>query len=212
MASQVDILNAALILIGADTITAISDQSNQARSLNAVYNLERDNELRAHRWNFSIRRSKLPALASVPVTGPYTQQFQLPPQSLRVLDVGDSYSGADLSDYRTGPSNADYLIEGGLILSNLPAPLSLRDIVQVTDPGLFDICFAKVLACRMARTACYRISNSGQLKQDILNEHKSALKDAIRSNALELPPIYPADDSWVTARLGDGGTPAFVNF
>jgi hypothetical protein len=212
MASQTDICNTALTMLGANTINAISDQSNQARTLNAIWNVERDNELRANRWKFAILRTTLPALATKPVSGPYTQAFQLPQQYLRALEIGDSYAGADMSDYRSGPTTADYSIEGGMILTNLPAPLSFRYIVQITDPGLFDPAFAKMFACRLASVACFRLTNSNDMKKVAMQEYKDALMQAMRANALETPPTFLADDTWVAARLGDGGTLARVNF
>lgn len=212
MAAQVDIANDALIMIGVDTITAMSDQFNQARAINAVWNLERDNELRARVWKFSIARAALPALSTSPASGPYTSQYQLPAQCLRTLMVGDSYPAADLSDYRSGPTMEDYAIEGGMILTNLPSPLSIRYVQQITDPGLFDASFAKMLACRIAKAVCFRLTNSMEMVKAVMAEYSSALSDAMRANALETAPSFPADDTWINTRLGDGGTLAIVNF
>ena len=212
MAAQVDIANDALVMLGMDTITALSDTLNQARAINAVWNLERDNELRARVWKFSIARAALPALSSVPASGPYTSQYQLPAQCLRTLSVGDSYPAADLSDYRSGPTTGDYAIEGGMILTNLPAPLSVRYVKQITDPGLFDASFAKMFACRIAKAVCFRLTNSMETVKAIMQEYQTALSEAMRANALETSPTMPADDTWINTRLGDGGTLAIVNF
>lgn len=208
MASQVEVCNVACMLLGAAPINAISDQTNQARAFNAVWNLERDNELRAHRWKFSIGRAALPALATVPASGPYTQQFELPANCLRVLEIGDSWPGMDLSDYRSGPTTDDYSVEGQMVLSNLSAPLSIRYVQQITDPGLFDACFAKAFAAKLAETCCSRITESESKKKVAMAFYRQAVADAIRANALESTPTVPADDSWVTTRaIGAGGAP-----
>lgn len=208
MASQTEICNDAAILLGAAPINAITDATNQARAFNAVWNLERDNELRAHRWKFSIARAALPALLSVPASGPYTQQFQLPANFLRALEVGDGYPGMDLSDFRSGPTTDDYSIEGQLILSNLSAPLSLRYVQQITDPGLFDACFAKAFAAKLAWTCCLRITESDSRQNRCMQAYRAALLEGTRANALESPPVVQADDSWVTTRaMGAGGAP-----
>jgi hypothetical protein len=207
LASQVDIANDAIILLGGATINAITDQTNQARAINAVWNLERDNELRSHRWKFSITRASLPALSSVPASGPYTQQFQLPSNCLRVLEVGDSWPGIDLSDYRSGPTTDDYQVEGQMVLCNLPAPLSIRYVQQITDPGLFDACFSKAFAAKLAFTCCLRITESDARKRDCAMAYKQALLDGIRANAMEGPPVLQADDSWIAVRpLGGSGS------
>lgn len=212
MASQTEICNDAAILLGAATINAITDQTNQARAFNAVWNLERDNELRAHIWKFSIARASLPALATVPASGPYTQQFELPAGCLRVLQVGDSYPGLDLSDFRTGQTSDDYAIEGQMALSNLSAPLSIRYVSQITDPGLFDACFAKAFACRLADTCCFRITESNARKPAIAAAYKDALMAGLRANALETTPTQQADDSWVATRAIGAGGGATVRF
>lgn len=212
MASQTDIANDALTILGAATINAITDQSNQARAINAVWNTERDSELRKHRWKFAITRASLPALTDAPASGPYTQWFQLPSGCLRVLDVGDSYPGADLSDYRSGPTTDDYSIEGGKILSNLPAPLSIRYSRVITDTTQWDAAFCAAFAARLAYRTCYRITQSNAQQKTAAGDYKDAIQEAVRANALESPPTFPADDTWISSRLGGGGSPTIVNF
>lgn len=212
MASQVEICNDACTILGASTINSITDQSAQARALNAVWNLERDAELRKHRWKFAIVRAKLPALSSVPVSGPYTQQFQKPAGCLRILEIGDSYPAIDMSDYRSGPTTDDYSIEGGMILSNLPAPLSIRYIVQIIDPTLFDSAFASAFAAKLAERTCFRITQSHEGEKIAVARYKQDILDAIRANALETTPTLPADDTWVAVRAGGAGSPTTINF
>lgn len=201
-----------MTLLGAASINAITDQLNQARALNAVWNLERDSELRKHRWKFAIVRGSLPALADAPASGPFTQWFNLPANCLRVLDVGDSYPAADLSDYRSGPSSDDYSIEGGKILSNLAAPLSIRYIQQITDPTQWDSAFCSMLAARLAYVTCFRITQSNALQKDCMAAYKDARNDAIRANALETTPTFPADDTWIASRLGGSGSSTLLSF
>ena len=201
-ATPIDICNLAANLLGAASITSFSDPSTAARAFSATYALTRDAELRGPGvWNFAIQRAKLPALATVPASGVYTQQFELPTDCLRVLMAGDGWPGADLSDYRTGPSDADYKLEGGMILCNQGAPLSLRYVQQVTDTTRFDPHFTMMFACKLAWRNCERLTQSKEKRQLAIVEYKNARSEAVRSNALELPPEFAADDSWVLTRL-----------
>lgn len=54
-----DIVNLALVRIGAKRITSLTDGSRNANEANAIYALVRDEVLRAHEWNFAIRTADL---------------------------------------------------------------------------------------------------------------------------------------------------------
>lgn len=201
MASQVEICNLALGFLGASPIVNLSDNNTKADALRTSYASVRDAELRKHNWRFAIKRDALPALVAVPISGPYSQQFQKPVDCLKILMVGDSYPGSDLSDYRTGPSTDDYSPEGDKILSNLPAPLAIKYIYQVIDTGLYDASFVVAFAAMLAWKTCERITQSTDKRKFAQNEYDEAINAAIRSNAIEGVPEYPADGSWVTARM-----------
>lgn len=215
MASQTDICNIAAILLGQSPIVAISDTGTVAKAFNAVWNTIRDSELRKHLWRFSIQRAQLPALATDPVNGPYNTQFELPADCLRVIQVGDSnfnYPGVDLSDYRSGPTNDDYVIEGNMVLSNLGAPLSLRYVQQVTDTTAWDACFGEAMGARMASVCCFKVTNSLNLVKLATGAYQQAIRDGIRANAFETAPTMPADDTWVATRPAGGGGAANIRF
>lgn len=199
MASEIQIMNMALIKLGADSITSRSDNKNSARVMNAIYEMVRDAELRRHRWRFAIKRASLPALTEAPVNGPFLRQYQIPADSLRVLAVGDDYPSADLADYRSR-SSAEFSLEGQKILTNFPAPLSIRYTARITDTGIFDPAFTEALASRLAVSGCERITNDAQNRQLAIAEYKMAIKEAITANALENPPESFADGSWMMAR------------
>ncbi len=59
--SDTGIANVALSRLGAERIASISEDTENARLINAVYGTLRDEVLRAHPWNFAIKRS-IPAL------------------------------------------------------------------------------------------------------------------------------------------------------
>lgn len=168
--------------------------------MNVAYVPVRDAELRRRRWKFSITRANLPALNTVPLNGVYSAQFQLPANCLRVLEVGDYWPGADTSDYRNR-SVSEWTIEGEVILTNIAAPLSLRYIQQITNPGLYDSAFAEALAARLAWETCEQITQSGEKRKLAIQEYKQAIQEATQANALETPPEFKADDSWMMARI-----------
>lgn len=200
MASDINIANRALQKLGAASITSFNQDSTAGRAMNLAYTIVRDAELRRYLWKFAITRIDLAPLSTAPVNGIFNLQYQLPAQCLRVLNVGDYSPGADTSDYRNR-TVADYSIEGNLILTNISSPLSLRYIQQITDPGKFDSAFAECFAARLAWETCEQVTQSGEKRKLAMTEYKQALMEAVRANALEIPPDFLPDNAWMLARI-----------
>lgn len=196
--SNVSIANRALQMLGADSIINLSEDNNKARALNVAFEPVRDAELERHRWRFSIKRVSLPAHADTPDSD-YGRQFQLPNDYIRLIPGGDIVSMVDMSDYRTR-SDALYSIEGKRLLTNLPAPLSIRYIAQITDAGMFNPAFAEAFAARLAETCCERITQSDAKRQLAWGYYREAIREAIRAKAIEAAPESVGDDTWIMAR------------
>lgn len=202
MASQVDIANLALSILGKPSIASVLDNSNAARVINIEYDMLRRAMLTGRStWRFSIKRASLPALIAAPVSGPYKQQYALPTDCLRVLLAGDTYPGLDLSDYRLGPTDAGYLVEGRNILCDYGAPLSLKYVADVVDTTQFDAWYVVYLASVIAYTCCERLTGSDAKQAAALKRKEDALVQAAAANALENTPEFPADDTWIAARM-----------
>lgn len=199
MASQVEVCNRALTKLGAKRITSINDPSKSAQCLASLWDTVRMAELRRAFWQFAISRTSLAALGTAPAWG-YTKQYQLPTDYLRLIQVNEYYASPALVDYREGDDSL-YAIEGDKILTNLGAPLKLRYVADVTDPGVFDPLFVECLASKLAYEACYEITNSNQQKDVAANDYKAAKIEAVRIGAIEKPPVGIPDDAWILGRL-----------
>lgn len=199
MASQVDICNRALIKLGAAQITSITDNNKQARTLSALWDTVRQAELTKRFWNFALSRTTLPALSTVPSWG-YYQQFQLPVDFLKLVQINDTFIAPSQVDYRTSDDSA-WAIEGDYLLTNFPAPLKIRYVRDITDPGQFDPLFVDMLAAKLAFEACYDITQSRDGQRAAGDDYKSAMREAAISNAIAKPPQGLPDDSWMLGRL-----------
>ena len=82
MASEVSICNRAMALLGANTITSLSDGSTEANVCNAVYADARDAVLRSYPWSCAIKRATLAQLSSDPVWG-FDKAYSLPKKILK---------------------------------------------------------------------------------------------------------------------------------
>lgn len=199
MASQVDICNLALLQCGANPITSISDPNKPGRTMATLWDTVRQAELRKRNWNFALSRASLPALSTVPISQ-FDQQFQLPADFLRLVSVGDFYADPALALYRNS-DDSPYAIEGDILLTIFPAPLNIRYVADITNPGIFDPLFVMVLASALALQAVEPITQSSTKKADIAQMYKDAVKEAMKANAIERPPQGIPDSSWILSRL-----------
>lgn len=199
MASVIQVCNRALTKLGAARIVSIDDDVKAARALKSAFDDVRDDELRGHRWQFAMRRITLAALSTAPAFG-YAYQYQVPPDFLRLDMVDDRFPDAVMDNY-IGAETLDYALEGNLILTDIAAPLKLRYVAQITDPTAWDANFREALACRLAAELAEDLTQSNQKRQLAWQEYDRAIRQAIRSNAIEKLPVAPPDNTWVLSRL-----------
>jgi len=197
MASKVSIANRALTKLGADRILLLTDETQQARVMNSMFDDVRDAELRRHHWKFAIRRALLPALVDTPLWG-YAYQYPLPADFLALVQVNDVY----VRSVKKG--TALWSVEGGNILTDLVAPLKVRYVARIDNPGLYDPLFNETLACKLAWEGAEPLTQSSSKKSAAQEEYKFALSEAKRLDALENPPDELPWGSWFDSRLGSG--------
>ena len=199
MASEVEIVNVSLTLLGESRITSIDDDVKAAREAKALFAIERDSLLAAHNWSFAKTRAQLSALTTVPAFQ-YGIEYQIPSDCLRLIMVGDHYAGLDLTDYRGSPTE-EFAIEGRKILTDMAAPLNIMYVKRVTDTGQFSANFITMFAASLSEKLAEPLTQSETKRARAGAALRAALNDAIRANAIELPPQKLPDDEWLMSRL-----------
>lgn len=200
MASSVEIANSALTKLGEKRIMSLEDNVKPAREINAIFELRRDKLLRTFNWSFAMKREQLNALADEPSWG-YALQYQFPSDCLRMVQINDIWVIPSAADFVGGPDSEPYTIEGRHILTDWSAPLKVRYVRRVTNPGEFDACFVEAFAYDLANEICEAITQSSTKKEALMLGRKNEISEAIRANSIELPPQVIADDSWLAARF-----------
>lgn len=190
--TDVTICNLALTLLGADRITDLLDDSENARKCNAIYSFIRDEVLRAHPWNFAVKRATLAELAAPPVYG-YDHQFQIPTDCLRVFEVSSGYSDVE--------SETEFEIEGKALLTDMNT-CYIRYIFRVTDPTQFDTVFATAFAARLAAELAYSITGHGSMATAMMQIYEQKMSAAKGADAQEsgLPDTI-GGDVWNQSRI-----------
>ena len=192
--SQVRVANLALQKLGATEIVSMDEDTRERRAITRCYTMLRDRELRAHSWNFSIKRVVL-APSSVAPAFEFAKAFPLPSDCLRPLPPARDVDWT--IEYHNGSKH---------ILTNEGTVIYLRYVSRVTDETQFDPLFADMLACKIAWHCCEEITQSNQKKADIEREYDKARADAKRINAFEQATPQEPEPPWLTARYaGDRG-------
>ena len=185
--TNVSISNDALLEIGAQMITSMTEDSEQARLCNHLFDELLDQELELSNWSFAIERVQLAQLSSTPDFG-WAYEFQLPtnPWCLHVID-----------EY----NDNDYKIEGRKLLAD-STTIQIRYIKRVTDLTELSALFRRAFTFKLASKLALPLQGSGKLKDrmETLYEfwyRRAEFRDAQGSGT----PPEQEQGSWLDARL-----------
>jgi hypothetical protein len=190
MASVTSICNLALARIKAPSITSISEDTNQGRLCNIMYEPCRDACLEAHPWNFAIKRATLASDATAP-NHEFDYRFAVPDDFLRLVRTGIEAEGYDDIAYR---------VENGFILIN-ESTLEIEYIAKITDPNVYSATFIDMLAQRLAAELAIPFADNANLAQSMWQIYDTKLREARLSDAQQGTPREYSAGPWLTARL-----------
>lgn len=206
MSNRTEIINRALVKIGANTIASPGEESEQARKAALVFKTLVQGELRRQAWSFAKRRATLAPLASPPGGTDFSEGYNLPSDCLRLISLNGNWVFSSIRETSSGELPS-YSIEGRVLLTGTNRRTtggSAASIVYVADVSasvaLWDANFVEAFACRLAAELVQSITKNMTLKQSLKQDYLEALKEAKRTNAIELPPQSLPDESWVLAR------------
>lgn len=174
----------ALVKVGADRISAITQDVKRAVLLNAIYDTARDATLRAHPWNFAIKRVTIAPTSDEPEWG-YAYEYDLPNDCLKILD--------------TDPNDIEHVIEGRKLRTD-ESELDIRYIYRHESEADWDPCFVEALSWRLARDISYALTQSSTVREQCEAGYRAALAEARSMDGTEgtLPGIE--SDEWTDAR------------
>lgn len=194
MASKVEIANLALTKLGDDPILLLTDDTKPARTLNRIFDLVADAEMKASWWKFTIKRTELSALVDAPAWG-YAYQYPLPSDYLGLVQINDFYIRA------ASRARTPWSVESGLLLTDMTAPLKTRYVARVAAAN-WDPLFVDAFACKLAMEACETLTQSDSKFQRVAKQYELAIQRAHAMDAIENPPEEFPLGSWNDSRNG----------
>lgn len=176
MASVVNMCNSALNLLGASTISALTDDTKNARLCNQRYEPVRNRVFRSHAWNCLHKRVQLAQNSTAPVVE-YDHAYALPSDCLRVLKIhnGTTDSIATALDYK---------LEGRNIVTDQDT-IFLIYIALDTDPNNYDTYLRESISHQLAADLCYAITNNASLANNYMARADERLREARFIDATE---------------------------
>ncbi len=176
MASTVDICNSALNLLGASTISALTDDSKNARLCNQRYEPIRNRVFRSHAWNCLHKRVQLAQNSTAPVVE-YSYAYALPSDCLRVLKVHNGTTDSIAS-------SIDYKLEGRNIVTDEGTIYAIY-IALITDPNEYDVYLQESISHQLAADICYAVTNNATLAKNYMERADERLREARFIDATE---------------------------
>ena len=169
MASVVQICNSALNQLGASSITALTEDSKNARICNERYETVRDAVYRSHPWNCLVKRVQLAQDSDTPAWG-FAYQYTLPSDCLRVLQI---------KDY-----NSEYKIEGSKLLIG-ESEVYLIYLAMESDVNQLDILLRETISACLAQDIAYAITSNLQVAKLMAEKYQAKLSEARHTDASE---------------------------
>ena len=188
--SIVQIVNNALVKIGANSITSLTEDSEAARAANVIFEQVRDATLRDHVWNFAIKRVQLAQDTAAPAYE-YAFQYSLPSDCLRLLQMEEK--------------TMVYTIEGRKLLTD-EGTAKVKYLAVITDPNEFDAMFVEALSARLAAELAVTLAESNTLYQNMMEIYRLKITDARSVDGQESGEPEVVADTWLDSRINYGGS------
>ncbi len=186
--TKTSLVNKALTLCGAAPITNITDDTNNARIANRVYEISRQSILTECCWNFATTRATL-TVSAVAQPWDYDDEaytYVRPTNVLRIFDVNDQY--------------ATWREEGDYIMSDT-ASLGIKYVYDHDDPSKYPPKFLEAFIDKLCADISFIIINSASKAESFLLKYeKVSLPKAMSENSQTGKQQTQLDDAWENAK------------
>lgn len=194
--TTVGLCNHALVLCGASSITALTDDTPNARTLNSIYENARKGFLTECRWTFSLTRSMLVTVATTTIAWlkpEETNAYTKPTAALRIWEVSEI--------------KAIWRSESNLIISNT-ASLGTLYTYDHSEVGLWSPKAILAFIDKLCSEICFHILHSDTKAKLFLEKYeKVSLPNAMSEESQTGTHQEVIDDEWLGSKYG-GGNPS----
>jgi hypothetical protein len=183
--SKVSHANKALTLLGANRIVNLSDDTLEAKSINAVFDQTLRSILSETCWSFATKRTLLNRLEELPAVGG-GYYFQRPSDCVEVFET-----------------TANTWRPEGEKIWTLDPELGVKYVYMCDDDTFWTPKFSDAFECLLAANICYDITNSASRTQELIQLYEGEyLPRALHYDSGRQGEETVKDDAWINAALG----------
>lgn len=193
--SDTEICNIALTSLGANNITALTENTEEARKCNVMFANLRDEMMESHPWNFALKRTGSLALSATSPEWEYTNRFALPTDCLRVMRTNFETPIQSVSrrlDRR-------WKVEQGYLYTD-EDDVKILYLARITDPTRQLRTFQMALAARLEAELAFSILQSATIAKVKWELYEIKLRTAKAVDAQEGTPDDQIADEWTDSR------------
>lgn len=184
MASKIQLISNALILIGDLPITSLSGNSRAETVANNLYDNIVQNELSKFRWGFARKQAQLSLTTDAPVGSEWSSIYQLPSDMLTLIKLSPS---------------VPYQILGDKVYCNYSGALYCDYIANVSEAA-WPAYFAKMIEYALAMDFAPSIRDSASSMQLLANQYLNASRMARFTDSQQHPQVAIQDRPFINVR------------
>ena len=198
--TEVDLANMALVMLGQQPISDLTDDNNRANLVDTRLADVRDTVLRSHPWNCAVTRASLTEdPETTPVWG-YKKRFLLPGDFIKLVKT--EYN---TSDYQIESGNEGEDETAQLYLVTDEDEMNITYVYQITDVSKMDVTLKHAIATRLAADIAIAVSGEVALEQAMMGKYQLILAEAKFEDSSAHSDLETLrGGEWLDARLGGG--------
>ena len=185
MASKIQLVSNALILIGDLPLVSLSGNSRAATVANALYDNIVQNELSKFRWGFARKETQLSLTTEVPIGTEWSSIYQLPADALTLIKLSPSIN---------------YQILGDKVYCNYSGSLYCDYIANVPEAE-WPVYFSKMIEYALAMDFAPSIRDSASSMQLLANQYLNASRMARFTDSSQHPQVAIQDRPFINVRF-----------
>jgi hypothetical protein len=185
MASKIDLISNALILIGDTPINSLTGGTRAQQVASNLYDNIVQNELTKHRWGFAKKKAQLSLTTEIPVDDEWRSIYQLPTDMLFLIKLYP---------------NTSYQLYGDKVYTDTSSAL-YADYIYNAPESEWPVYFSKMIEYALARDFAASIRDSDSARQTMTSEYINQSRMARYTDSQQYPQVPIASNPFTNVRF-----------